>query len=246
MKKRRIDKYRDIPPKNPDQFWDQVLATWEDFAKDQNYFRDLVDSMPRKCQAVIDAGGMWTMMLHRQIFRFSRTCGSRLYSHYLNNGHHSYDPNGQDPPRILITGSLGQLGVEVARFLRNIYGRDNVIMSDIIKPSKEVFHDGMEDCSNIYRQTDNAGLTQKPQHPQRIIDAIKKKVQILEDENWTIEFSWIKALARYHRNELADKLVKKAATVDTALEMCYERVPKSHIVKERREGREDQGKGNGK
>ncbi|XP_069676786.1 L-threonine 3-dehydrogenase, mitochondrial isoform X3 [Periplaneta americana] len=81
-------------------------------------------------------------MLHRQIFRFSRTCGSRLYSHYLNNGHHSYDPNGQDPPRILITGSLGQLGVEVARFLRNIYGRDNVIMSDIIKPSKEVFHDG--------------------------------------------------------------------------------------------------------
>ncbi|KAJ4432985.1 hypothetical protein ANN_15242 [Periplaneta americana] len=59
MKKRRIDKYRDIPPQNPDQFWDQVLATWKDFAKDQNYFRDLVDSMPRKCQAVIDAGAMW-------------------------------------------------------------------------------------------------------------------------------------------------------------------------------------------
>ncbi|KAJ4447976.1 hypothetical protein ANN_09986 [Periplaneta americana] len=57
-KKRRIDKYRDIPPQNPDQFWDQVLATWEDFAKDQNCFRGLVDSMSRKCQAVIDAGGM--------------------------------------------------------------------------------------------------------------------------------------------------------------------------------------------
>ncbi|KAJ4451062.1 hypothetical protein ANN_02499 [Periplaneta americana] len=58
---KRIDKYRDIPPQNLDQFWDQVLVTWEDFAKDQNYFRDLVDSMPRKCQAVIDADGMWTM-----------------------------------------------------------------------------------------------------------------------------------------------------------------------------------------
>ncbi|KAJ4428574.1 hypothetical protein ANN_24618 [Periplaneta americana] len=58
MKKRRIDKYRDTPPQNPDQFWDQGLATWEDFAKDQNYFRDLVDSMPQKCQAVIDADTM--------------------------------------------------------------------------------------------------------------------------------------------------------------------------------------------
>ncbi|KAJ4443755.1 hypothetical protein ANN_05533 [Periplaneta americana] len=58
--KKRIDKYRDIPPQNPDQFWDQVLATRKDFAKDQNYFRDLVDSMPRKCQAVIDAGGIYS------------------------------------------------------------------------------------------------------------------------------------------------------------------------------------------
>jgi threonine 3-dehydrogenase len=44
--------------------------------------------------------------------------------------------------RFILPGSLGQLGVEVARFLRNIYGRENVIMSDIIKPSKEIFNDG--------------------------------------------------------------------------------------------------------
>jgi hypothetical protein len=44
--------------------------------------------------------------------------------------------------RVILSGSLGQLGVEVARFLREIYGRDNVIMSDIIKPSKEIFNDG--------------------------------------------------------------------------------------------------------
>lgn len=44
--------------------------------------------------------------------------------------------------RFILSGSLGQLGVEVARFLRDIYGRENVIMSDIIKPRKEVFNDG--------------------------------------------------------------------------------------------------------
>jgi hypothetical protein len=32
--------------------------------------------------------------------------------------------------------------VEVARFLRGMYGKENVIMSDIIKPSKEVFSEG--------------------------------------------------------------------------------------------------------
>lgn len=33
-------------------------------------------------------------------------------------------------PRILITGGLGQIGVELARDLRAKYGRDNVIVSD--------------------------------------------------------------------------------------------------------------------
>ncbi|KAJ4449596.1 hypothetical protein ANN_00999 [Periplaneta americana] len=55
MKKRRIDQYPDHPPQNPDQLWDQVLATWQNLAEDQNYFRDLVDSMPRRCQTVVDA-----------------------------------------------------------------------------------------------------------------------------------------------------------------------------------------------
>lgn len=42
----------------------------------------------------------------------------------------------KDAPKILITGSLGQLGPGLAQLLRNKYGRDNVIMSDIIKPPK--------------------------------------------------------------------------------------------------------------
>ncbi|KAA0186743.1 hypothetical protein HAZT_HAZT009760 [Hyalella azteca] len=52
-----------------------------------------------------------------------------------------YHPNG-DPPRILITGSLGQLGSGLAALLREKYGRENVIMSDIIKPSKETWKSG--------------------------------------------------------------------------------------------------------
>ncbi|KAK2722169.1 L-threonine 3-dehydrogenase, mitochondrial-like [Artemia franciscana] len=45
-------------------------------------------------------------------------------------------------PRILITGSHGQLGYGVAQALRKSYGRENVIMSDIIKPSKRILESG--------------------------------------------------------------------------------------------------------
>ncbi|XP_012944773.1 L-threonine 3-dehydrogenase, mitochondrial [Aplysia californica] len=45
-------------------------------------------------------------------------------------------------PRVLITGSLGQLGGGLARILRDRFGRDNVIMSDIIQAPKEVLQAG--------------------------------------------------------------------------------------------------------
>ncbi|XP_045613429.1 L-threonine 3-dehydrogenase, mitochondrial isoform X2 [Procambarus clarkii] len=61
----------------------------------------------------------------------NRDCGGVRYFH----------PNG-DPPRILITGSLGQLGTGLARLLRSKYGTDNVIMSDIVKPSKDIVQSG--------------------------------------------------------------------------------------------------------
>ncbi|KOB78152.1 L-threonine dehydrogenase [Operophtera brumata] len=46
------------------------------------------------------------------------------------------------PPKILITGGLGQLGVECAKYLREKYGRNQVILSDIIKPTEEIVSDG--------------------------------------------------------------------------------------------------------
>ncbi|XP_074640727.1 L-threonine 3-dehydrogenase, mitochondrial-like [Tubulanus polymorphus] len=54
----------------------------------------------------------------------------------------SLHSNEIEEPRILITGSLGQLGTGLAKVLRGRYGRDNVIMSDILKPSKEVYESG--------------------------------------------------------------------------------------------------------
>lgn len=40
--------------------------------------------------------------------------------------------------RVLITGSLGQLGSGIAGELRQRYGGDNVVMSDVVKPPKDV------------------------------------------------------------------------------------------------------------
>ncbi|XP_011310141.1 L-threonine 3-dehydrogenase, mitochondrial [Fopius arisanus] len=54
---------------------------------------------------------------------------SKIFNKYKNGG--------SRPPRILITGGLGQLGTECAKLLRKNYGEDNVILSDIIKPSDE-------------------------------------------------------------------------------------------------------------
>jgi len=40
--------------------------------------------------------------------------------------------------RILIVGALGQIGTELTQYLRNIYGRDNVIASDLKSPTEEI------------------------------------------------------------------------------------------------------------
>ncbi|XP_028255081.1 L-threonine 3-dehydrogenase, mitochondrial-like isoform X2 [Parambassis ranga] len=47
-----------------------------------------------------------------------------------------------DHPKVLITGGLGQLGVGLAKLLRERFGKNNVILSDIRKPPNHVYHDG--------------------------------------------------------------------------------------------------------
>ncbi|KAL3222625.1 hypothetical protein MRX96_028404 [Rhipicephalus microplus] len=54
----------------------------------------------------------------------------------------SQGASDSDPPRVLITGSLGQLGTGLARLLRKKYGKENVIMSDIVRPPKSILAEG--------------------------------------------------------------------------------------------------------
>jgi ribonuclease HI len=64
-----------------------------------------------------------------------------------------------------------------------------------------------------------------------LIETVRKKVTEMQKQNWTIDFTWIKARAGHHGNELADKYAKEAATnSDTA--KCYKRIPKSAVKRE--------------
>ncbi|KAJ4430095.1 hypothetical protein ANN_22304 [Periplaneta americana] len=48
------------PVRTPEELWDRVLDAWEEMAKNLDLFHNLVDSMPRRMRAVVDAGGLWT------------------------------------------------------------------------------------------------------------------------------------------------------------------------------------------
>ena len=41
-----------------------------------------------------------------------------------------------------ILGGLGQLGTGLAKLLRTQYGTDNIILSDIIRPKKDILENG--------------------------------------------------------------------------------------------------------
>jgi threonine 3-dehydrogenase len=50
---------------------------------------------------------------------------------------------------ISIQGGLGQLGMQCARIFREKYGKENVILSDIIKPSDEIISEGPYEFADI-------------------------------------------------------------------------------------------------
>lgn len=54
----------------------------------------------------------------------------------------SYQSTDVDHPRILITGALGQLGQGLSRLLKKKYGDDNVVMSDIVRASRDLTETG--------------------------------------------------------------------------------------------------------
>ncbi|XP_065062066.1 L-threonine 3-dehydrogenase, mitochondrial-like [Rhopilema esculentum] len=60
----------------------------------------------------------------------------RAYVRFFSSAEYEHEP------RILITGSLGQLGPGVAKQLRDLYGTDNVICSDVVKAPRNILESG--------------------------------------------------------------------------------------------------------
>jgi len=56
----------------------------------------------------------------------------------------------------------------------------------------------------------------------------------MEQQEWKVSFSWIKAHAGQRRNELADQLAKEAAS-NKKVNECYNRFPKSEVFSELKE-----------
>ena len=67
-----------------------------------------------------------------------------------------------------------------------------------------------------------------------LIEQIRTKVIDLENQNWNIDFHWVKAHAGNHGNELADQLAKEAAA--SIENETYRKIPKSTVIRELNEG----------
>jgi ribonuclease HI len=56
----------------------------------------------------------------------------------------------------------------------------------------------------------------------------------LENQNWKIDFHWVKAHAGNHGNKLAHKLAKEAVT--SKENESYKKIPKSKVIRQLNEG----------
>jgi hypothetical protein len=64
-----------------------------------------------------------------------------------------------------------------------------------------------------------------------LIEKIRRKATEMEQNEWKIQFCWVKAHAGNLGNELADTLAKGAAT-NLDIAECYNRIPKSVVKSE--------------
>jgi hypothetical protein len=63
-----------------------------------------------------------------------------------------------------------------------------------------------------------------------LMEQIRTKVVELENQNWNIDFQWVKAHEGHHGNELSDKLAKEAAA--STENESYKKIPKSTAIRE--------------
>ena len=79
--------------------------------------------------------------------------------------------------------------------------------------------------------TDSRVSLDNPKTHASLIENIRKKVANLQNNEWKIKFSWIKAHVGIYGNELADRLAKEAARSDST-NYEYNRMPKSAVIQE--------------
>jgi ribonuclease HI len=67
-----------------------------------------------------------------------------------------------------------------------------------------------------------------------LVDLIGEEIRNLEKGSWIVHFTWVKAHDNNYGNELADQLAKEAAS-DDALDITYNKLPKSAVTSELKE-----------
>ena len=90
---------------------------------------------------------------------------------------------------------------------------------------------GSKDSNHIHRQPDDPGFHQKRQNPYISHGQNSTKSRELEQADWKVRFCWVKAHVGTLGNELADRLIKEAAT-NADIAICYNKSPKSVVLGE--------------
>jgi ribonuclease HI len=67
-----------------------------------------------------------------------------------------------------------------------------------------------------------------------LVEEIRNKIASLEESEWRIKFSWVKAHAGTLGNEIADRLAKEAARSEN-MQYVFDRIPKSTLQNEAEE-----------
>jgi len=71
--------------------------------------------------------------------------------------------------------------------------------------------------------------TANPSNHQNLLERIREEIRRLENDNWIIQFTWVKAHDDNYGNELADDLAKEA-TCGSDVEIACIKVPKSAVT----------------
>jgi ribonuclease HI len=71
----------------------------------------------------------------------------------------------------------------------------------------------------------------KPRNHQSLVESIRKEIRTLEEDEWIVHFTWVKAHDSNPGNELTDILAKEAAC-DNSLQTTYHKYPKSAVTSE--------------